>query len=123
MEQDGKGMEQDGDGAGWEGDGVVWDRDGAGWGDEGCPCATAHLCMSATSLVLFQFHLEEAIWKQPWVWQQRLQPFRLDFPVLPVGKSQYWTSQAKPAAGFSHHNQIKAEASGAAAGEVPGVGP
>lgn len=86
-----------------------WDGDGAGRGGvEGDPCDISHLCMSSTSLILFRFHLTEAISEQLWVcgFQRRLRRFSGILYNFPVGKSQYWRSRAKTASGFLQ-NKIK----------------
>lgn len=75
-----------------------WDGDGAG-----PVCAIPHLCMSSTSLILFRFHLTEAISEQLWV----CGVFSGILYNFPVGKNQYWRSRAKPASGFLQKNKMK----------------
>lgn len=83
---------------------LEWDGDGAGReGVEGDPCAIPHLCMSFTSLILFRFHLTEAISEQLWI----CGVFSGILYNFPVGKNQYWRSQAKPASGFLQKNKMK----------------
>lgn len=87
-----------------------WDGDGAGReGVDEAPCAITQLCMSSTSLILFRFHLTQAISEHLWVcgFQRRLRSFSGILYNFPVGKNQYWRSRAKPASGFLQKNKIK----------------